>query len=205
MLLFVEHDHVMRTPRARQLLGDLLSALAPRQHRVVVFRSTRRRDADLLRSYPQHLRERIAITPRTPRSTDLAFWLHYEVSCSLAALRYAGVLGRTERWVVIASPEWTDALSRHVHPDHLIPLTGELTEDQLQRLRSMLGQRRAASSGSVVALIPNSDVARKPGGGPATARPTVISPISVLRKRLGRGTKTARVHRRSTRANLNAT
>jgi hypothetical protein len=205
MLLLVEHDHVMRTLRARQLLADLLSVLSPRQRCVVVFRSSLRRNVALLRTYPQNLRERIVVTPLTPRSSDLAFWLIYEISCTLAALRHAGVLGRTERWVVIASPEWTDALSRHVRPDSLVPVTGELNEDQFQRLRSTLGQRRAPSSGSAMARIPNSKVDRKAAGSSATARPTAIpSAISVLRQRLGRGAKTARVYRRSTRPNLNA-
>lgn len=189
MLLLVEHDHVMRTPRARHLLGDLLTALTPRQRRVVVFRSTRRRGADLLGSYPQNLRERIVITPPTPRGRDLAFWLRYEVCCTLAALRNAGVLGRTERWVVIASPDWTEALSCHFHPDHLLPVTGELNEDQIPRLRSRLGRRATPSVGSAVARISLSDA----------------DSTTLRQRRSGRGAKAVRLYRRGTRPNMNAT
>jgi hypothetical protein len=193
MLLLVEHDHVMRTPRARQLLTQLLTLLARGQGAVVLFRSARRGVADLLRSYPQGLRERIVVTPPTPRGTDLAFWLHYEVCCTLAALRNAAVLGREERWLVIASRQWTDALSRHVNPEHLLPVTGELDRDQIEDLRNLLRQRRPLSLDSAMRA---SSVTAK-DSRPATARPFATS---VLRRRPGRGGGKAARYRRGTHA-----
>jgi len=85
MLLFIEHDAVMSTPEARKALADFVG------HRhginLAVFHAAVESDDDVLAAYPAALRERLLLTPKTPRARDLRFWLAYEAGCVWAALR----------------------------------------------------------------------------------------------------------------------
>ena len=88
MLLFIEHDAVMSTPEARKALADFVG------HRpginLAVFHAADESDDDVLAAYPAALRERLLLTPKTPRARDLCFWLAYEVGCVWAVLRSNG-------------------------------------------------------------------------------------------------------------------
>ena len=104
MLLFIEHDAVMATAEARKALADFVG------HRpginLAVFHAADESDDDVLAAYPAALRERLLLTPQTPRARDLCFWLAYEAGCVWAALRSNGQLTQCEAWVTLVPPAW---------------------------------------------------------------------------------------------------
>ena len=107
MLLFIEHDAVMATAEARKALADFVG------HRpginLAVFHPADKSDDDVLAAYPAALRERLLLTPKTPRARDLCFWLAYEAGCVWAALRSNGQLTQCEAWVTLVPPAWEKA------------------------------------------------------------------------------------------------
>jgi hypothetical protein len=127
--------------------------------------------------------------------------LRYEVCCTLAALRSVGVVGHTERWVVIATPEWTDALSRYFPPDQLLAMTKALNQDQFQQLCRTL--RRGPASSVVRASRSDTDSCAEP----TESRPAAATPNALSEQGGTRAAKTGRLHRggTGTRADLNAT
>jgi hypothetical protein len=95
MLMLIEHDSILSTPEARQSLAAFVA------HRpninVAVFHSAKLSAAEVCEAYPPELRERLMLTPDTPRDRDLRFWISYEAGCVCrpAAQRHAGpVRGR---------------------------------------------------------------------------------------------------------------
>lgn len=104
MLLFIEHDAVMATAEARKALADFVG------HRpginLALFHTADECDDDVRASYPAVLRERLVLTPKTPRARDLRFWVAYEAGCVWAAMRHNGQLTQCEAWVALVPPTW---------------------------------------------------------------------------------------------------
>jgi hypothetical protein len=107
MLLFIEHDAVMSTAEARKALADFV------RHRpginLAVFHAADKSDDDVYAIYPDALRERLLLTPKTPRARDLCFWLGYEAGCVWAALRSTGQMAQCEAWLTLVPPAWEKA------------------------------------------------------------------------------------------------
>ena len=107
MLLFIEHDAVMATAEARKALADFVG------HRpginLALFHTADESGDDVRTAYPAALRERLVLTPKTPRSRDLKFWVAYEAGCVWAALRHNGQLTQCEAWVALVPPAWEKA------------------------------------------------------------------------------------------------
>jgi hypothetical protein len=139
MLLLVEQDRVLGTHRALRRFCEFVSTPQRRAMRIVLFRSSAEGNADqILRAYPRSIRRRIVITPETPRSADLAFWLHYEICCATAALRFVGAFQADEPWLAVVPPGWMGALGMHFLKQHFLSTPGEFDEDARRRLRAAL-------------------------------------------------------------------
>ena len=106
MLMLIEHDSILSTPEARQSLAAFVA------HRpninVAVFHSAKLSAAEVCEAYPPALRERLMLTPDTPRDRDLRFWIGYEAGCVFAALRHNGTLAQCEAVVCLVPPAWGD-------------------------------------------------------------------------------------------------
>lgn len=107
MLLMIEHDSILSTPEARQNLAVFV-AHHPNMN-VAVFHSVMLSATEVYEAYPPELRERLMLTPDTPRDRDLHFWLSYEAGAVYAALRHNGTLAQCEAIVCAVPPVWADS------------------------------------------------------------------------------------------------
>ena len=107
MLLLIEHDSILSTLDARQRLAAFV---ADRPNiNLAVFHSAALTATEVRETYPPELRERLMLTPDTPRDRDLRFWIGYEVGCVFAALRHNGALAQCETVVCLVPPAWGDS------------------------------------------------------------------------------------------------
>ena len=142
MLILIEHDSILSTPEARQSLAAFVA------HRpninVAVFHSSKLSAAEVCEAYPPELRERLMLTPDTPRDRDLRFWISYEAGCVFAALRSNGQLAQCEAVVCLVPPAW-GAPAREQFGDKRVVVIGEpFSVDTARRLaRSLSTYRRA--------------------------------------------------------------
>lgn len=143
MLVFVEHDHVLHTRSARRLFGKVLEDYDNVQ--VVVFRPHEAVDAERMTFvYPPALRVRMVVTPTTPRTKDLAFWLSYEVGCAAAAMRHLGKFQPGDSWCALVPPAWYAPLCESFHEAHLMPMPSAFDDIDASRLRTMLGAAKTS-------------------------------------------------------------
>lgn len=108
MLLFIEHDAVMATAEARKALADFVGH-RPGINLALFHTADDSDDDDVRASYPAALRERLVLTPKTPRARDLRFWVAYEAGCVWAAMRHNGQVTQCEAWVALVPPAWEKA------------------------------------------------------------------------------------------------
>jgi hypothetical protein len=140
MLLFIEHDAVMATPEARKALADFVG------HRpgikLAVFHAADESDDDVLAAYPDALRERLLLTPKTPRARDLCFWLAYEAGCVWAALRSNGQLTQCEAWVALVPPAWEKAARAQFGDKRVVVISAAFSAADAKRLARTLSTYR---------------------------------------------------------------
>lgn len=166
MLLLIEHDAVMGTPEARKALADFVG------HRpsinLAVFRAADEADGDVLAAYPAALRDRLLLTPKTPRTRDLRFWLAYEAGCVWAALRSNGQMTQCEAWVTLVPPAWEKAARSQFGDKRVVVIPAAFTAADAKRLARTLStyrrvpvapessMRNLASSASAVPMASSS-------------------------------------------------
>lgn len=140
MLLFIAHDVVMSTPDARKALADFVG------HRpginLAVFRAADESDDDVLAAYPVELRERLLLTPKTPRARDLCFWLAYEAGCVWAALRSSGQMTQCEAWVTLVPPAWEKAARSQFGDKRVVVIPAAFSAADAKRLARTLSTYR---------------------------------------------------------------
>lgn len=155
MLLFVEHDHVLSTRKARQLFTEVVQNR--RDLQVVVFRPGGRVEVEqMLTGFPAALRTRLMVTPSTPRGRGLASWLEYEVGVATAAMRFLGTFQEGEEWCALVPPSWYGVLARSYGEERLMPMPSAFDDIDASRLRAMLRAARPRRAHSV---------AHRPSGG----------------------------------------
>ena len=140
MLLLIEHDAVMATTEARMALADFVG------HRpginLAVFHAADKSDDDVLAAYPAALRERLLLTPKTPRARDLCFWLAYEAGCVWAALRSNGQLTQCEAWVTLVPPAWEKAARAQFGDKRVVVIPAAFSAADAKRLALTLSTYR---------------------------------------------------------------
>lgn len=140
MLLFIEHDAVMGTPEARKALADFVG------HRpgisLAVFHAANESDDDVLAAYPAALRDRLLLTPKTPRTRDLRFWVAYEAGCVWAALRHNGQLTQCEAWVALVPPAWEKAARAQFGDKRVVVIPAAFSSADARRLARTLSTYR---------------------------------------------------------------
>lgn len=136
MLLFIEHDAVMATAEAR----SALAAFAGRRPGInlAVFHAAAQLDDDLRAAYPDVLRERLLLTPKTPRARDLCFWLAYEAGCVWAALRSTGQIAQCEAWVTLVPPAWEKAAREQFGDKRVVVIPAAFSAADARRLARTL-------------------------------------------------------------------
>lgn len=140
MLLFIEHDAVMATAEARKALADFVG------HRpginLALFHTADDSDNDVRTAYPAALRERLVLTPKTPRSRDLKFWVAYEAGCVWAALRHNGQLTQCEAWVALVPPAWEKAARAQFGDKRVVVIPAAFSTADARRLARTLSTYR---------------------------------------------------------------
>ncbi len=140
MLLFIEHDAVMATAEARKALADFVG------HRpginLALFHTADDSDNDVRTAYPAALRERLVLTPKTPRSRDLKFWVAYEAGCVWAALRHNGQLTQCEAWVALVPPAWEKAARAQFGDKRVVVIPAAFSAADARRLARTLSTYR---------------------------------------------------------------
>ena len=140
MLLFVEHDAVMATAEARHALADFVGH-RPGIH-LAVFHAAAQLDDDVRAVYPDVLRERLLLTPKTPRARDLCFWLAYEAGCVWAALRSNGQMAQCEAWVTLVPPAWEKAARAQFGDKRVVVIPAAFSAAHARRLARTLSTYR---------------------------------------------------------------
>lgn len=142
MLLFIEHDAVMATAEARKALADFVG------HRpginLAVFHAADESEDDVRAVYPAALRERLLLTPKTPRARDLCFWLAYEAGCVWAALRSTGQMAQCEAWVTLVPPAWEMAAREQFGDKRVVVIPAAFSVADARRLARTLSTYRRA-------------------------------------------------------------
>lgn len=118
MLLLIEHDRIMSTPQARQRLADFV-AERPGLN-VAIFHSAKLKSKEVRAAYPIALRDRLTITPATPRERNLGYFLTYEICCITSALKFTGKMAHDAPWLCVVPPEWDYPLSHQFGEDRLV-------------------------------------------------------------------------------------
>lgn len=140
MLLFIEHDAVMATAEARKALADFVG------HRpginLAVFHAADHSEDDVRAVYPAALRERLLLTPKTPRARDLCFWLAYEAGCVWAALRSTGKMTQCEAWVTLVPPAWEEAAREQFGDKRVVVIPAAFSAADARRLARTLSTYR---------------------------------------------------------------
>lgn len=169
MLLFIEHDAVMATAEARKALADFVG------HRpginLALFHTADESDADVRASYPAPLRERLVLTPKTPRARDLRFWVAYEAGCVWAAMRHNGKVTQCEAWVALVPPAWEKAARAQFGDKRVVVIPAAFSAADARRLARTLSTYRR------VPVDPESSVRNLPSS--ASAVPMASSSAAV--------------------------
>ncbi len=166
MLLFIEHDAVMATADARKALADFVG------HRpginLALFHTAADSGDDVRTAYPAALRERLVLTPKTPRARDLRFWVAYEAGCVWAAMRHNGQLTQCEAWVALVPPAWEKAARAQFGDKRVVVIPAAFSTADARRLARTLStyrrvpvdpessMRNLASSASAVPMASSS-------------------------------------------------
>ena len=158
MLMLIEHDSILSTPEARQSLAAFVA------HRpninVAVFHSAKLSAAEVCEAYPPELRERLMLTPDTPRERDLRFWIGYEAGCVFAALRHNGTLAQCEAVVCLVPPAWGDTAREQFGEKRVVVIGEPFSMDTARRLaRSLSTYRRTPVESSPRSLPSKASVA----------------------------------------------
>lgn len=141
MLMLIEHDSILSTPEARQSLAAFV-ANRPNIN-VAVFHSAKLSAAEVCEAYPPELRERLMLTPDTPRERDLRLWLGYEAGCVYAALRHTGTLAQCEAVVCLVPPAWGDSAREQFGAKRVVVIGEPFSAEAARRLaRSFSTYRR---------------------------------------------------------------
>ncbi len=136
MLLLTEYDFVLGSATARRCLADFLSDRPTIT--LAIFRSTTVEPVVMRKSCPANLRKRILLTPETPRESDLAFWLRYEVGCVTGALHYSGAMTQSEPWLTLVPPEWAAVAAANFGKKRVVVMPTEFCEADAERLRKSI-------------------------------------------------------------------
>lgn len=175
MLLFIEHDAVMATVEARKALADFVGDRPG--IRLAVFHADDTSDDDVRAAYPAVLRERLLLTPKTPRARDLSFWLAYEAGCVWAALRSNGQMTQCEAWVTLVPPAWEKAAREQFGDKRVAVIPAAFSAADARRLARTLptyrrvpvdpesSARNLASSASAVPIASNSTAVKAGSAG----------------------------------------
>lgn len=122
MLLLIEHDTIMSTPQARQHLADFVAARPALN--VAIFHSAKLAPNKVRAAYPASLRDRLVLTPGTPREKNLAYSLMYEVCCVTSALKFVGKMGKDDSWLCVVPPEWDYPLTHRFGAARVVVIDG---------------------------------------------------------------------------------
>ena len=136
MLLLIEHDSVMASAAARRCLADFV-AHKPTLN-VAVFHSEKLTADDVRAAYPPALRERLMLTPDTPRKRDLQFWIAYEAGCVWAALRHNGQLAQCEALVCLVPPAWEETARDQFGAKRVVVMPSTFGSEDARRLARTL-------------------------------------------------------------------
>ena len=140
MLLIVEHDHVMGSKKARQCFARFIAKNNFPNIQIIVFRSDKNlSEEQILSTYPLALRERIMLTPKTPRGENISVWLLYELCCTTGVLRHLGLMAQNERWFALVPPDWARALVERLEHKHMVAIVREFDDFEVVRLQKLLG------------------------------------------------------------------
>ena len=155
MLLLIEHDTIMATAEARQCLADFVASQPALN--VAIFHSSTLKENDVCAAYHTALRNRLIMTPSTPREKNLAYFLMYEVCCVSSALKFVGKM-KDESWICVVPPEWDYPLTHQFGDKRVVVIDGTFAPADA-RLLSDLDQCEAprnrpsnASASSIASL-----------------------------------------------------
>lgn len=122
MLLLIEHDTIMSTPQARQCLADFFAARPALN--VAIFHSATLKPDDVYAAYPASLRDRLVLTPETPRERNLGYFLTYEICCVTSALKFVSKMGKDDSWVCAVPPAWDYPLTHRFGTARVVVIDG---------------------------------------------------------------------------------
>lgn len=156
MLLLIEHDTILSTPQARQHLAKFV-AERPGLN-VAIFHSEKFTANEVRADYPAALRDRLIMTPSTPRVRNLAYFLTYEICCITSALKFVGIL-KDDSWLCVVPPEWDYPLAHQFGNERVVIIDGtfapqdarllsELDQDQFEAPRNRPSKASASSIAS---------------------------------------------------------
>lgn len=121
MLLLIEYDTIMSTPQARQHLADFV-AERPGLN-VAIFHSAKLAPNKVRAAYPASLRDRLVLTPGTPRERNLGYFLTYEICCITSALKFVGKM-KGDSWLCVVPPEWDYPLTHQFGNERVVVKDG---------------------------------------------------------------------------------
>ena len=134
MLLLIEHDTILSTPQARQHLSKFV-AERPGLN-VAIFHSEKLSANEVRADYPAALRDRLIMTPSTPRARNLAYFLTYEVCCITSALKFVGIM-KDDSWLCVVPPEWDYPLVHQFGNERVVIIDGTFAPQDAQLLSDL--------------------------------------------------------------------